>query len=276
MNNASMHLSVAHCTELGDRPTNQDFIGFCANEQLGCFALADGAGGHEGGAQASRAVVNEVLRTFQAAPVARCTDAAWPIAVARAALATARQRHPDCAEMNTTVAVLLLNTETGRATWCQLGDSRVYLFRHGRAHQLSHDHSVMQAMLDAGFMQADLAEPPTRNTLYAAVGSSETPPTAVCDAPLTVSQGDVFLLCSDGFWELVPEAVMEETLRDASTPEVWIAHMLASIPQPAHPSDTDKAMDNFSALTVWAGQRIEATRILDWGAQHAGRVVWRG
>jgi len=271
MNNTSMHLSVAHCTERGERPNNQDFIGFCANEQLGCFALADGAGGHEGGAEASRAVVSEVLRTFQAAPVARCMDAAWPIAVARDALTTARQHHPDCTQMNTTVAVLLLNTATGRATWCQLGDSRIYLFRHGRAHQLSHDHSILQAMRDAGLVQTDLAAPATRNTLYAAVGSSETPPTAVCDAPLTVSQGDVFLLCSDGFWDLVPEAVMEETLRGASTPEAWIARMLAHIQRPTPSSD----MDNFSALAVWAGQRIEATRILDLGTQHAGRVTWR-
>jgi len=269
-----MHLSVAHCTELGDRPTNQDFIGFCANEQLGCFVLADGAGGHEGGAEASRAVVREVLRAFQTAPVARCMDAAWPIAVARAALATARQHHPDCLEMNTTVAALLVNTETGRANWCQLGDSRIYLFRHGRAHQLSHDHSVLQAMRDVGLAQADLANPPTRNTLYAAVGSSETPPTAVCDAPLMVVPGDIFLLCSDGFWELVSETVMEDTLRGASTPEAWIARMLAQLQRPTRQPASD--MDNFSALTVWVGQRIEATRILNLGEQHAGRVAWRG
>ncbi len=271
MKGPMMHLSIAHCTELGSRENNQDFIGFCANEHIGCFALADGAGGYEGGAEASRAVVSEVLRCFQAAPAARCMDAAWPIAVARGALATARECHPGCGEMNTTVATLLISTETGRATWCQLGDSRIYLFRNGRAHKLSHDHSVLQAMIDAGFVRGDLRGRQERNALYAAVGSPETPPTAVCDSPLQVLQGDVFLLCSDGFWDALPEAVMEEELRGAATPEEWVKRMLSRIKRPARESD----MDNFSALAVWVGKRIEVTRILDLGEKDVGRVAWR-
>jgi len=273
MGNDMMYLSIAHCTEQGGRESNQDFIDFCANDNMGCLVLADGAGGHTGGAEASRAVVHAVLRAFQTDPNERCTHAAWSIAVAREALATIRERHPDCIDMNTTLAVLLLNTETAHATWCQLGDSRIYLFRNNRAYQLSHDHSVLQAMIDVGYIQGDLRGElrarPERSALYAAVGGGDTPPNAVCEEPLIVSSGDIFLLCSDGFWDALPEAIMEQTLRDAKTPEQWLHLMLAHI----QPAASD--LDNFSALTVWVGTRIEVTRILTPDQQHVGQATWQ-
>jgi len=275
MTTRMMHLSIAHCTEQGNRESNQDFVGFCANEHMGCLVLADGAGGHAGGAQASQAVVSAVLRTFQADPAARCDNAVWPIAVAREALAAARERHPECSDMDTTLAVLLLNTQTARATWCQLGDSRIYLFRNGRAHQLSHDHSVLQAMISAGYIQGDLRgdlhERPERGALYAAVSSTDTPPDAVCEDALAVLPGDVFLLCSDGFWGALPESLMEHSLHEAGTPEHWLQRMLAQITAPAADAD----LDNFSALTVWAGPRIEVTRLLKPEQQPAGHVAWQ-
>jgi len=265
-----MHLSIAHCSEAGKRESNQDFIGFCANEQMGCFMLADGAGGHAGGEQASRAVVSEALRAFQAQPAARCMEASWLITVARKALSAARKRHPDCADMDTTVAALLLNTEAAHASWCQLGDSRIYLFRKGRAHKLSHDHSILQSMIDAGFLRVDLRTHNNRNALYAAVGSADTPATAVCEKPLAIMQGDAFLLCSDGFWGALPEALMEEALVESKTPEAWLSNMRKHIQQFAQ-DKTD--MDNFSALAVWVGARIEATRILNLSEQQQANAA---
>jgi len=267
-----MHLSIAQCSERGSRETNQDFIGFCANEQVGCFVLADGAGGHAGGEKASRAVVGAVLKAFQAAPAARCMEAIWLISAARKALTVARKQHPACPQMDTTVAALLINTEAAHATWCQLGDSRIYLFRRGRARQLTHDHSVLQSMIDAGFVQGGLRGHSHRGRLYAAVGTPDTPPTSVCDAPLAIRQGDAFLLCSDGFWDALPEALMEEALLQAHTPEAWIKTMQQHIQRL-----TKGAIDgdNFSALAVWIGQRIETTRILDVSEQHRKNAAWQ-
>lgn len=265
-----MHLAIAHCTETGGRASNQDFVGFCANENIGCFALADGTGGYDGGALAASSVVSEVLSRFRDAPLQRCSDPKWTIEVARNALALARASHPECPDMNTTMATLLVDADAARATWCQLGDSRIYLFRNGRANVLTHDHSVLQAMIDAGFVRTGSTSLRERNTLYAAVGSDDTPSTAVCEVPLALRAGDVFLLCSDGFWELLDEAAMEEALRRARVPEEWVEGMLAHIGDPVA-----RDADNFSALAVWVGQRIEVTRILLGRAEDAGRIVWR-
>lgn len=253
-----MHLSIAHYSNPGGRDCNQDYVGFSANESMGCFSIADGAGGYLGGELAARAVVSEVLERFVEAPTARCTDAHWSIDTARQALRRTRHEHPEWPDMNTTVAILMLDTRTARAAWSHLGDSRIYLFRNGRAHILTHDHSVMQAMLDAGYARGPLRGRPERNSLYASVGCGEPPSTEVCNGPLAIRDGDAFLLCSDGFWDVLDEATMEDALSGAEQPEHWIARMVDCIEDPAA-----RERDNFSALAIWVGERIEVTRIID-------------
>jgi serine/threonine protein phosphatase PrpC len=254
-----MHLSVAHYSSPGGRDSNQDYIGFSANESMGCFSIADGAGGYQGGAVAARTVVAEVLTRFGEAPATRCTDASWSIDAARHALHRARLQYPEWADMNTTIAILMLDTATAHAAWSHLGDSRIYLFRNGRAHLLTHDHSVMQAMLDAGYARGPLRGRPERGSLYASVGCGEPPSTDVCNGPLVIRPGDAFLLCSDGFWDVVDEATMEDALTGAQQPEQWITRMVERIVDPA-----SRERDNFSALAIWVGARLEITRILEY------------
>lgn len=252
-----MNLSVAYCSALGGREENEDCVGFCADERIGCFALADGTGGAKGGALAARAVVGEVLRSFQQVPGVRSCNVDWTLAAARRALGLARQRHPDCAQMNTTLATLVIDTLAATASWCHLGDSRIYLFRTGRARILTHDHSVLQAMLDAGLARGEVRARPERSALYATVGSRDIPPTAMCAGPLKLMSGDVFLLCSDGFCDSVDEGAMEEALDEAAFPETWMDGMLGRIPDLSA-----SHMDNASAVAVWVGPRIEMTRVM--------------
>lgn len=252
-----MHLAIAHCTDEGGQSSNDDFVGFCATEEIGCFVLADGTGGYRGGALAARTVVNEVLRRFRESPVYHCTRADWSLEVARDALLRARADHPQMSEMNTTLATLLIDLNAGLACWGHLGDSRIYLFRNGRARLLTHDHSVVQAMLDAGYTREPIRGSAYRNALYASVGSEEMPPTALGAAPLALVEGDAFLMCSDGFWDALDECGMEATLQDVDTPEAWVQVMVDMIKQEGGAVD-----DNFSALAVWVGKKISVTRIL--------------
>jgi len=81
------------------------------------------------------------------------------------------------------------------------------------------------------------------------VGSEEMPEQAIRDEPLPLQPGDIFLLCSDGFWENISEDIMEDMLREATTPEQWIDNMMNKIPDPCAPD-----LDNYSALAVWVGE----------------------
>ncbi len=253
-----MRLSVARRSERGGREANEDSVGFCANETQGCFVLADGTGGHEGGALASDTVVKQVLAHFSATPRIDGNSACTLMTAAREALSDVRKLHPQFPEMNTTIATLLLDAERGIVYWNSLGDSRIYLFRSGRAHSLTTDHSILQSMIDAGFFTGEVRGNCKRNMLYAAVGCEDMPECAIHDEPFPLYSGDIFLLCSDGFWENVSEDVMEEMLRQAKTPEQWIDDMMEKIPTP-YAAD----LDNFSALVVWVGeQEAVTTRIL--------------
>jgi len=251
-----MRLSVAQCSHRGGRASNEDYLGFCANETVGCFVLADGTGGYSGGAFAAETVVKEVLAFFSSSPEVSHNTIEGSITTARQALAQARQQRPDFKTMNTTIATLMIDTRQPRAYWSHLGDSRIYLFRNGRARALTSDHSLLQSMIDAGLASGGTRGKSERNTLYAAVGSGEVPERAICEVPVELFEGDAFLLCSDGFWEVVGEEMMETQLLYAASPEQWIENMVKHFPEP----ETED-QDNFSALAVWVGEREEVTRI---------------
>jgi len=252
-----MRLSVAHRSERGGREANEDTVGFCANETQGCFVLADGTGGHKGGALASKTVVDQVLAYFSTTPKIDGDSPGTLMMVAREALSDSRKLNPQFPEMNTTIATLVLDVERKLAYWNYLGDSRIYLFRNGRAHSLTTDHSILQSMIDAGFFTGSLRGNCRRNMLYAAVGSEEMPEHAIRNKPFALHPGDTFLLCSDGLWENVDEEVMEEMLQHAKSPEQWIDDMMSEISDPRMPG-----LDNFSALAIWVGEReAETNRI---------------
>ena len=75
------------------------------------------------------------------------------------------------------------------------------------------------------------------------------------DPPLPVQSGDAFLMCSDGFWENVPERAIEATLQRAVSAEHWLGLMQALV-QAADRS----AQDNYSAIAVWCGAMDFTTR----------------
>lgn len=260
-----VNLSVAKYSHRGGRSINEDYLGFCANDAIGCFVLADGTGGYEGGAQASEAVVKHILDVFAEKPAVSVEMIQASLGLAKEALQAVRKKHPEFTHMNTTVASLLLDVAHASAYWSHLGDSRVYLFRSGRAHLLTKDHSVLQSMIDAGFAQGDSRGNMDRNTLYASVGSAEVPPHAICSEALVLKSGDAFLLCSDGFWEHVDESTMELTLLQSHGSQAWIDNMVATIAQ------VDGAdNDNLSALAVWVGEQEECTRIQSFHPQEGG------
>ena len=254
---ASLDIAAASRSEIGQRKTNEDKVRVCREGSRWVAILADGAGGHRGGAEASR-------RAVGALEAALCNeDADFSAATLTAAVLAAHddvQAAQDAAHgisrMHSTVVVLWLDLDRESALWSHVGDSRLYRVRRGVVTALTSDDSVVQRMVDAGLITAAQAEShPHKNQLIAALGIEEGVEPHTVPAPHGLLEGDAFLLCSDGWWGMLNENVITGALGRAAGPDDWLAMMQQVIEAIAAPRQ-----DNFSAIAVWVRDTIESTR----------------
>jgi len=242
-----MRLEISVLSKPGGRAANEDAYGFWAGDGVCFCVVCDGAGGQGGGDVASKLAVSTTLAWFQDAP--ECSAAAIEAALSSANRAIMQQQgtEPRLANMRATAVVLAVDASNCRAAWGHLGDSRLYWFRDRRVAAQTKDHSVVQNMIDAGYLKAEaLRGADRRSALFAALGQTENfePVLAQCAHPL--AEGDAFLLCTDGFWEYVEESAMEHALAAATSPEHWLRSMEGQVVARGGPTQ-----DNYSALAVW-------------------------
>lgn len=183
------------------RPHNEDR--FVNRPEAGLWAVADGAGGHEAGQLAAEAV-KEALDAMPADLSA--TDA---LAEVRVRIAGVHGRlRVEAIERGglvaTTVVVILARDGHFVCLWA--GDSRAYLLRAGTLTQLTHDHSLVRELVDAGSLSADKVEDyPRANVITRAVGA-EVDEVELDKVTGKLLLGDRFLLCSDGLTKVVADA----------------------------------------------------------------------
>ena len=112
--------------------------------------------------------------------------------------------------------------------WANVGDSRLYVFHEDRLTQISTDHSMVQALYEAGELKADdMLQHPQRNVLTRAVGVG---PVVDIDAGVyKVMPGDRILLCSDGLTGYIEQAVIEEAFRKEAKDERLIEDLMTLV-----------------------------------------------
>ena len=241
-------IAAASRSERGQRERNEDRVHASRHGPLWLAVLADGAGGHHGGAEASRRAVENLPGALAMAETAFSAGALTRAVVAAHHHVLAGQRSGDGLDrMHSTVVVLWIDAAGGRALWTHVGDSRLYLVRRGVLRQLTSDDSVVQRMVDAGVLTPQQAlVHPNRNQLISALGiEDEVEPHTLAQA-VPLQAGDAFLLCSDGWWGPLADEEVLATLSGADTPEEWLDAMQRGIEAKGQPRQ-----DNFSAIAAW-------------------------
>jgi PPM family protein phosphatase len=194
-------------SDIGGRSEQQDCLEMLSLDSgdTHLVVVADGMGGHRDGALAARTVIEIARRRFNAVPISDpraflqelCLESHQGIS----RLGGDEPRSP-----GSTCVVLYLNGP--EAYWAHVGDSRLYHFRNGQLLNRTEDHSVAQLMVSQGRLtETDAATSALQNQLYMRLGGNE-PPVPDFGAS-EVEAGDIFMLCSDGFWSHVePQEVV--------------------------------------------------------------------
>jgi len=225
----------------GGRAANEDCAGYLESERAGCWVVADGLGGHAGGATASHVAVDAALDSFRANP--QITHEALESHL-RAADAAIRERQCDPALSNMRSTIVMLLAGEREAISGHLGDSRLYQFQAGRVAYQTRDHSVPGALAASGAIGAgDIRFHEDRSRLLRSLGNDS--PLKPAIETRTLCQGDTFLLCTDGFWEYISEIEMEVDYAKAQGPADWLRFMSARLLTRAKPDH-----DNYTAVGV--------------------------
>lgn len=249
-------------TDVGrKRDHNEDYM--LADETLGLFIVCDGMGGAAAGEVASQnctELVHELVQQSSAVLALFASDPSTPnrhaaakviedaIHEANAQIYELSVRDKAKRGMGTTIVALLVAGENAIAA--HVGDSRIYLLRDDRIHQLTEDHSLIAEQLKRGLITPEEAEISAfGNVIMRAVGTREA--TQVDTLHLELMPGDRFLLCSDGLSGMVGATDLGTVLSDLA-------------PKPAAEKLVDLAnaaggKDNITALCLLVANDMPTT-----------------
>ena len=239
-------MKVCGKTDVGlRRHENQDTFAVEHGEKLLIAVVCDGMGGAEGGQIASSLAVETFMKEIRALLRADMTAgqlrelASFCVAKANTAVYQRALQDPAYQGMGTTLVSAVAGERD--AVICNVGDSRAYLIHNGEMMRITHDHSVVQTLVENGDITAEEARThPNRNLITRALGPDET---TLCDAfDVSFAHGDKILLCTDG---LVVTATDEE-----------ICHIVCADKR------TEEKLDDLIALAKAQGAPDNVTAVL--------------
>lgn len=181
-------------------------------KQKGILALiADGMGGHAAGEVASKLAASVIRAKYydSESPPSQALEEA--LHSANRALYQMASKQSHLHGMGTTCTALVLWNDV--ALSAQVGDSRLYLVRNDAIYLMSEDHSAVMEMVRRGAMSlADARQHEDKNIILRALGPQPVVQVSTWKMPFPMRDGDQFVLCSDGLYDLVRDDEMQQTV----------------------------------------------------------------
>jgi serine/threonine protein phosphatase PrpC len=188
------------------------------------LAVADGMGGHAAGEVASAVAISALADIDGDMPPNELQ-----LALSEAVTRANRTLHdmvvadPSIGGMGTTLTAMLWSGS--RVALCHIGDSRAYVLSGGEFTQITHDHTLVQSLVDDGRISPDeAATHPQRSLLLRALdGTSEAEPDL---SVIEARAGDRYLLCSDGLSSVVSEETLHRILATVKEPDDAVLQLI--------------------------------------------------
>ena len=233
-------------TDRGGREVNEDSARVFEKDGKKCLVLCDGLGGHGKGEVASALVVEAVGQIFNSAQKIDEDFLRSAFQLSQEALIDEQIRQDAKTDMKTTAVAMYI--DGNKVQWGHVGDSRLYAFAKNKVKLRTLDHSVPQMLVFAReIKEKQIRNHPDRNRLLRVMGIEWEKPMYELAEQTQLEKYQAFLLCSDGFWELIDEKQMCKLLKNSSTVEEWMQAMAEVIKQ----NGIGKNMDNYTAIALW-------------------------
>ena len=238
-------LRYATLTDSGNREVNEDSIGVSEHNGMSLFVVCDGLGGHGKGDVASSLVRDVFLHQFE-----NCDDPVnflgETFQVAQDFLLCEQASLHAKKQMKTTCVAMIIDSYIVRIG--HIGDSRLYIFKRNKVKRRTLDHSIPQMLvLSRHLKESEIRNHPERSTVMRVMGVEWEQPQYELFEPIQLKKCQAFLLCTDGFWELIEDDEMCRCLKEASGPQDWLNRMMDIVKT----KGVGRNMDNYSAIAVW-------------------------
>jgi serine/threonine protein phosphatase PrpC len=241
-----MQYEIGRVSLLGNRETNQDRLGIAESHAGVVLILADGLGGMPGGALAAETLVKFVQHELQheVMPVDVPEKFLGKLIIkAHYAVRAVGQKQDPKIEPGTTAVICLVQNK--KAWWAHVGDSRCYLFRDGLPIYRTKDDSYVEHLYQKGEIPIEEIEGhPMRNYVTQCIGVMPNEPRVSVSKGVELEKGDILLLCTDGFWEPLDDALIGSQLLE-KTIQQSISELALQAEKTNYPNS-----DNTSVLAI--------------------------